>query len=313
MSPAISESVQQTYGETLVQIGKSNPDVVVVEADLMKASGSKPFLSAFPERHFQVGIAEQNLVSVAGGLAAMGKIPFASSFANFISQRSCDQAFMTAYNNFNVKLVGTYAGLSSAINGGTHMSVEDIAVYRSMPNTTVIAPGDCIEFSKALEKAASIYGPVYISIARGPMPTIFPADYDFKIGKSVVMQDGSDITLITTGIATLEGIRASEALKMKGIVVRHIHMPTIKPLDKEAIVKAASETGIIVTAENHSRLGGLGSAVAETVCREQPARVETLGLNDMFGETGKLEWLMDRFEISASHIAAAIDRLLKIK
>ena len=310
MITGTAESVRRTYGETLVRIGRENPDIVVLEADLMKASGSRPFLDAFPERHFQVGIAEQNLVSAAAGFAAMGKTPFASSFANFISQRSCDQAFMMAYNNFNVKLVGTYAGLSSAINGGTHMSVEDIAIYRSMPNLTVISPGDCTEFSKALEAAANTYGPVYISIARGPMPPIFPKDYNFEAGKSVVMREGSDITLITTGITTSEGIKAGEILKRKGIEVRHIHMHTIKPVDENEIVKSARETGIIVTAENHSILGGLGSAVAETVCGEHPARVEKLGLKDMFGETGKLEWLMDRFEISSSHIADTAVRLL---
>ncbi|MDO8685871.1 MAG: transketolase C-terminal domain-containing protein, partial [Clostridiales bacterium] len=240
-----------------------------------------------------------------------GKIPFTSTFANFISQRSCDQSFMAAYNNFNVKLVGIYAGLSSAINGGTHMSVEDIAIYRSMPNTIVISPGDSNEFSKALETAAETYGPVYISIARGPMVTLLPEDYKFKISKSVVMEEGSDITLITTGITTYEGVQACRILKQKGISVRHIHMPVIKPIDKEEIIKSARETGIIVTVENHSRFGGLGSTVAETVCRECPVKVEILGLDDMFGETGKLEWLMDRFKISSKHICDTIIRLLK--
>lgn len=305
---------KNTYGETLVKLGRKDERIVVIEADLMKASGSELFMEEFPKRHFNVGIAEQNLVGVAAGFAAMGKIPFASSFSNFISQRSCDQAVnAVCYNKFNVKLCGTYAGLSSEKNGGTHISIEDIAIFRSMPNMTVIAPADCTELAAAMEASAEYDGPVYIRIARGPLNKIFSDDYRFIMGKAVMLQAGSDASLITTDITTWEGKLACEALKLKGIKVRHIHMPTIKPIDRDEILRAAHETGAIVTVENHSRLGGLGSAVTETVCDECPVPVIRLGIDDRFGETAKLDWLINRFGISAGHIIAAVEKILKRK
>lgn len=304
--------VQTTYGETLIRLAKENPRVVAIEADLMKASGSDRFRDACPERHFQVGIAEQNLVGFAAGLAAMGKIPFASTFSNFISQRSCDQVInAVAYNRFNVKLVGSYAGLTSEKNGGTHIGVEDIAIFRCIPNMTVLVPGDCIELAAAMKAASEYEGPVFIRMARGPLTTIFPEDHKVVIGQSKVMNEGSDVCLITTGITTWEGIQACETLSSKGIGVRHIHMGTVKPIDREAIVKAAREIGRIVTVENHSRLGGLGSAVAEIVCEECPVPVKRLGMDDVFGETAQLKYLLDRFGISARHIVEAIENIVK--
>lgn len=301
-----------TYGEMLVRLGQADSRIVVVEADLMKASGSDLFMEAFPDRHFNVGIAEQDLVGVAAGLAAMGKVPFASTFCSFMSQRSCDQAVnAVCFNRFNVKLCGSYAGLSSEKNGGTHISVEDIAVFRCMPNMTVIDPVDCIELASAMEAAAGHEGPVYIRIARGPLNQIFDSNYRFGIGKSVLMQEGEDISLITSGIATWEGILACNELKKKGIGVRHIHMPSIKPMDREAVIRAASETGGIVTVENHSRLGGLGSAVAEIVCEECPAPVFRLGMDDQFGETGTLDWLLDKFGIASRHIVSTIESVIR--
>ena len=304
-------SVQKTYGETLVRLGQANPGVVVVEADLMKASGSKPFQQAFPQRHFQVGIAEQNLLGVAAGLAAMGKIPFASTFANFLSQRACDQAVVAlAYNRFNVKACASYSGLTTEKNGATHISVEDVAIFRSMPNMIVIDPGDCVELASAMEAIAAYEGPVYLRMAHGPMATILPRDYRFVIGKSVVMEEGGDVSLITSGITTLEGLKACEVLRERGIKVRHIHMPTLKPIDREAIIRAACETGAILTVENHSRIGGLGSAVTEIVCEACPVPVVRLGINDAFGETATLQWLMDKFEIASEHIVSAVERIL---
>jgi len=307
-------SVTQTYGETLVRLGKVEPRIVVVEADLMKASGSKPFQEAFSARHFQVGIAEQNLIGVAAGLAAMGKIPFASTFANFASQRACDQAVISvAYNRFNVKICGEYAGLTSEKNGATHISVEDVAIYRCMPNMTVIDPGDCTELAGAMEAIVAYEGPVYLRKAHGPMLDIFPSDYSFVIGRSVVMQDGCDVGLITTGITTSEGIKACKDLKKRGVSVKHIHMPTIKPIDRGTILRTARETGAIVTVENHSRLGGLGSAVAETVCDEYPVLLIRLGIDDCFGETATLAWLMERFGIDAGHIISAVEEAIRRK
>ena len=305
-------ATKTTYGETLIRMGKANPRIVAVESDLMKASGSDMFEAEFPDRHFQVGIAEQNMVGFAAGLAAMGKIPFASTFSNFISQRACDQAInAVCYNKFNVKLCGTYAGLTSETNGGTHISVEDIAIFRCMPNMLVFVPGDCNEMASAMEVAAAYDGPVYIRIARGPMPTIFPENHQFVIGKSVPMSEGDDICLITTGITTWEGQLACEELKTRGVAVHHIHMPSIKPIDRDAIVDAARKTGRIVTVENHSRLGGLGSAVTEVVCDEHPVRVARLGLDDCFGETAKLDYLMNRFGTNAKHIVHTVETLLK--
>jgi transketolase len=309
--PADSGWAKDTYGETLVRLGQSDPRIVVVEADLMKASGSDAFMKVFPERHFNVGIAEQNLVGVAAGLAAMGKIPFASSFSSFISQRACDQDVnAVCYNRFNVKLCGTYAGLTSEKNGGTHISVEDIAIFRCMPNMVVIDPADCTELASAMEAAYRHEGPVYLRISRGPLQPVLEPGHPFKIGQSVQIQDGRDLCLVTTGVVTWQGILACRELSEKGIKIRHVHMPTIKPLDRQAIKAAATDTGRIVTAENHSRLGGLGSAVAEAVCDDCPVPVWRLGLDDQFGETATLDWLLDHFGISAHQIALKIETIL---
>jgi len=304
-------ATKDTYGQTLLRLGQENPRVVALEADLMKASGSTVFKNAFPERHFQVGIAEQNMVSIAAGMAAMGLIPFASTFACFLSQRACDQVINSvAYNKFNVKLCGSYAGLTSEKNGGTHISVEDLAIFRAMPNMVVLVPGDCVELSQAMEAAAAYDGPVYIRIARGNLTTIFSRDDAFTIGKARLLAEGSDVALVTTGITTWQGMKASQTLREKGIDVRHIHMPTIKPIDRDIIVRAADETGCIVTVENHSRIGGLGSAVAEVVCEECPVTVHRMGIDDMFGKTANLDYLMDFFGISAPHIVERVEQSL---
>ena len=308
-------NVNDTFGQKLVMLGKSNPQLVVIEADLMRASGSDLFKNMFPERHFQVGIAEQNLIGVAAGLAAMGKIPFASTFANFASQRACDQAAIAvALNKFNVKICRDYAGLTSEKNGATHISVADISIYRSMPGMVVIVPGDCTELSCVMDAITAYNGPVYLRKARGPMVNIFPDDHKFTIGKGVLMQKGSDICLVTTGITTSEGIKACRTLKSQGIEARHIHMPTIKPMDREMILSAARETKGIVTVENHSRIGGLGSSVTEIVCDKYPVPVTRLGIDDCFGETATLDYLMEKFGITAAHIvSASLDLLGKKK
>lgn len=306
-SAARAVSVQETYGKTLVELGKSDPRIVVVDADLVKASGSQPFAQEFPNRHFQVGIAEQNLLGIAAGLASTGKIPFASTFANFASQRACDQAVNSiAYNRFNVKIFGSYAGISQEKNGGTHIGVEEIAIFRCMPNMVVVNPCDCVELASAMRAVAGYDGPVFLRMARGPFVTVVPDGYVFEIGKAVTLRDGMDVTLITSGITTGEGVRATAELESAGVSVRHIHIPTIKPFDRDAVVRAARETRLIVTAEDHSRLGGLGGAVAEIVAEEFPVRVVRLGIDDRFGETATLDWLLDKFGISSSRIAQAV-------
>lgn len=302
-------ATRKTYGQKLIELGEKDSRIVVVEADLMKASGSDPFQARFPERHFNVGIAEQDLIGVAGGLAAMGKIPFASSFACFAARRACDQVMISAsYNNFNVKIVGSYSGLTSEKNGGTHISIADIAIFRMMPNFTVFVPGDCSELEASMEAAAKIEGPVYIRMARGPMVQIFNGS-EFVVGKAKVISEGDDVTLITTGITTWEGILACQQLKNDGIKVHHLHMHTIKPVDKEAILKAAEKTKAIVTVENHLIAGGLGSLVTEVVCEECPVPVKRLGLDDCFGETAKLDYLMNKFGISSKHVVKAVKEM----
>jgi transketolase len=291
-----------------------DPRIVVIEADLMKASGSVLFKTEFPDRHFNVGIAEQNLVGVAAGLAAMGKIPFASAFAGFVSQRACDQNVnAVCYNKLGVKLVGTYGGLTQEKNGGMHIGVEDLAIFRCMPNMTVVVPCDCVELQSAMEAIARHAGPVYLRIARGPLKTVMSEDYRFEIGKAVVLGDGSDVTLITTGITTWEGKVAREILAAKGVRARHIHMPTLKPIDRAEIVRAARETGAIVTVENHSRFGGLGGAVTEVVCDECPVPVARLGIDDRFGQTATLDWLMREYGIRSEHVVEAVEAILPRK
>lgn len=299
-----------TYGKTLAELGETYPQLVAIEADLMKASGSIPFKEKYPERMFNVGIAEQDALSFSAGLASMGKIPFVTGFACFVAQRACDQAQNSiAYNNFNVKVIGTYAGLTSEKNGGTHISIDDIAIYRNIPRFQVFDPGDANEFAAILRYAAAHEGPVYIRSNKGKFPVFTPEDQEFTPGRAVVLREGTDIGLITSGITTIEGIQAAEALEKQGIHVRHVHMPSIKPLDQEAIVETAEKTGVIVTAENHTIYGGLGSAVAETLCEQRPCRLVRLGLQDHFGETAKLAYMMHKYGIDKDAIVSKICEL----
>lgn len=299
-----------TYGETITALGQEYPQIVAVEADLMKASGSVPFMERFPNRMFNVGIAEQDALSFSAGLAAMGKIPFVTGFACFVAQRACDQAQNSiAYNDFNVKVIGTYAGLTSEKNGGTHISIDDVAIYRNMPRFEVFDPGDANEFEAVLRYAAAHEGPVYIRSNKGCFPTFTPAGRAFQPGKAEVLAEGTDIGLITTGVTTAEGIKAVNALEELGVGVSHIHMPSIKPIDRQAIAETARKTKVIVTAENHTIYGGLGSAVAEVLCEDQPARLVRLGLQDHFGETASLAYMMHKYGIDWEAIVAKVREL----
>ena len=307
-----SRDTNQTYGATITALAAEIPQLVAVEADLMKASGSAPFKEAWPDRMFNVGIAEQDALSFSAGLSAMGKIPFVTGFACFVAQRACDQAQNSiAYNNFNVKVIGTYAGLTSEKNGGTHISIDDVAIYRNMPRFEVYDPGDANEFEAILRYAARHDGPVYIRSNKGKFPTFTPAGCPFTPGKGKRLSEGGDITLITAGITTLEGIRAAERLRAEGIGADHIHMPSIKPIDREIIAESARKTGHVVTVENHTIYGGLGSAVAEVLCEEQPARLTRLGLQDHFGETAKLDYMMHKYRIDADAIVDTIRSIVK--
>ena len=301
-----------TYGETVTALAAENDRIVTVEADLMKASGSAPFKARFPERMFNVGIAEQDAMGFAAGMASMGKIPFVAGFACFMAQRACDQAQNSvAYNDFNVKVIGTYAGLTSEKNGGTHISIDDVAIYRNMPRFEVYDPGDANEFEAILRYAAGHVGPVYIRSNKGKYPTFTPQGREFVPGKAEVLSEGTDVGLITTGITTVEGINATAELEKLGISVRHLHMPSIKPIDRAAIAETARKTKILVTVENHTIYGGLGSAVAEVLCEEQPARLVRLGFQDHFGETAKLRYMMHKYGIDDESIVETVRKLVK--
>ena len=312
----ISEMIdtQKTYGETLVELGDKNKDIFVLEADLMRCSGSKLFEDKYPDRHIQVGIAEQNLVGIAAGLAAMGRIPYASTFANFLTQRACDQIVMSlAYNKLNVKLVGSYAGITSGSNGGTHISICDLAITRCIPNMKVIVPGDSNEFRQAIIATSIDESPTYIRQANGPIKTIFKNTHKFEIGKGYKFGSGKDITLISTGITTSLAMDALDTLEKNNIKAYLIHLPTIKPVDIELIIKCAKTTGAILTIENHSILGGLGGLISEIVSKNYPVIMDNIGLEDTWGLNAPLEYQLDYFGFTVENIVKKSKELLAKK
>ena len=302
-----------TYGNTLVELGKASPDIFAVDADLMKASGSRAFKEAYPDRHINVGVAEQNLVSLSAGLAAMGRIPFASTMANFISQRACDQvAISAAYNKFNVKLVGSFAGLSQEKNGGTHIGVIDLAVMRCLPNMTVLAASDQRELKDIMIASTKVDGPVYIRMARYLPEDLFGSSYKFKIGKGYLLGDGTDITLVSTGISSMVALDAMDKLKENGISSRLLHLPSIKPTDTSLILKCAQETEAIITIEDHSVYGGLGGLVSEIVTAGYPTKVSRIGMEDTFGLTATLDYQLRYFGISTENIVKRAIETIKL-
>ena len=301
-----------TYGNTLIDLGRANPDIFAVDADLMKASGSRPFKEKYPDRHVNVGIAEQNLVSVAAGLAAMGRIPFACTMSNFISQRACDQVTISAaYNRFNVKLVGCFAGLSQEKNGGTHIGVIDIAIMRCLPNMTVFVASDQRELKDIMLASVSINGPVYIRMARYLPEDLFGSSYKFEIGKGYQVSDGSDLTLVSTGISSMVALEALDELKKVGVNARLLHFPCIKPPDTDLLIKCTRETGAVVTIEDHSIYGGLGGLISEIVSQEFPVPVARIGMEDQFGITASLDFQLDFFGINTKNIVARARAILK--
>ena len=306
--------VKNIYGNTLVKLGIENSNVFVVEADLMRCSGTGPFRDRFPDRHVQVGIAEQNLVGVAAGLASIGRIPFACTFANFMSQRACDQIMMSvAYNKFNVKLVGCYAGITQEKNGGTHISLIDIAVARCLPNMKVFAPGSCSELKQALNLAAKDEGPAYFHLAKSLVPSLPDRTESFEIGRGYSFGKGKDITLITTGLTTAIALDAFSVLEKENIMPRLIHMPTLKPADTDLITRCARDTGAIITIENHSIHGGLGGLVSEIVTENYPVPVFKIGMPDSFGITADLDYQLNYFGISEENILKNAKKILKLK
>ncbi len=303
MSEVIKVATRDAYGKALVELGEKNPNVVVLDADLAAATKTGAFKKAFPERFFDTGIAEGNMMGVAGGLATTGYTVFASSFAMFSAGRAFEQVRNTiGYPHLNVKIGATHAGISVGEDGASHQCCEDIALMRSIPGMVIINPADDIEARAAVFAAAEHDGPVYMRFGRLAVPRVFDEDYKFEIGKAVTLKEGTDVTIIATGLMVNEAIEASKTLEAEGISVELINMHTIKPLDKEAVVKAAKKTGCIVTAEEHNIIGGLGDAVCDAVCQEYPVPVVKVGVEDTFGKSGPAVELLHIFGLDAKNI-----------
>ena len=307
-------ATRAAYGEALVALAEEYPELVVLDADLSGSTMSKGFATAHPDRFFNMGIAEANMTVVAAGLAACGKKPFTNTFAMFAAGRAFEQVRNSiAYPRLNVKVVGSHGGVSVGEDGATHQCCEDIALMRTIPGMTIINPADETEAKKAVRAALELDGPVYMRFGRLAVPVIFGDDYNFEVGKGVELKDGTDVTVIATGLMVNEALEAYEILKNEGISARIINMHTIKPLDKEIVLKAARETGAIVTAEEHSVIGGLGAAVSETVCEECPVPVVKLGVNDTFGHSGPAVKLLDEFGLRAANIAQKAKQAIALK
>lgn len=304
-------ATREAYGKALVEFGDTY-DMVVMDADLSGSTKTGVFAKKFPERFINCGIAEGNMISTAAGIATTGKTVFASTFAVFASGRAFEQIRNSVcYPNLNVKIAATHAGLTVGEDGASHQAIVDMAVMRSLPNMIVLNPADAVETKCAIKAAIEHDGPVYIRLGRLGVPVIFDeSTYKFEIGKGQVINDGNDITIVSTGLMTTESMKAVEMLKADGINARLINIHTIKPIDKDIIIKAAKETGHIVTVEEHSVVGGLGSAVAEVLAEEYPCKMTRMGVKDVFGQSGKPYELLDLYGLTDKHIAAKVKKIL---
>ena len=302
-----TKSIRSAFGKTLERLGHSNKNIVVLDADLACSTQTQIFAKSFPERFFDCGIAEQDMIATAAGLASSGKIPFATSFAMFATGRTYDQIRNSiCYPEFNVKIVGTHGGVTVGEDGASHQALEDVALMRGLPHMTVIVPADCRECEQVIEYAASNYGPMYIRIPRTNVCDIFDDSYKFDVARAKVIEDGTDATVITNGETLAEVIDASRQLKIEGYSIRILHMPVVKPVDVEAVVESARKTGLVITVENHSIIGGLGSAVCEVLSEYYPAKVKRIGVNDRFGQSGKADFLLEYYGLSAEKLACSI-------
>lgn len=310
----MGKATREAYGNALAVVGAKNKNIVVLDADLSKSTKTNVFKEQFPDRFFNVGIAEQNLISVGAGLAAAGMIPFVSSFAMFATGRAFEQIRnAVCYPKLNVKVCATHAGITVGEDGATHQSLEDIACMRVLPNMTVVVPADEAETTSVIEWAANYQGPVYVRLGRAGVDDTTPAGYQFVPGKSQTLVEGADLTIIACGALVGPAVEGAKELAQAGISARVINMASIKPIDKDAIVKAAQETGAILTAEEHNVLGGLGSAVAEVVVQEAPVPMAFVGVQDSFGESGTPKELMAKYGLTAKDIVAAAKKLVARK
>lgn len=313
MAEIVKKATREGYGSGLLKLGEKYDDFIVMDADLAAATKSGVFKKAFPERFYNCGIAEQNMISIAAGVAATGKKVFCSSFAMFAAGRAFEQIRNSVgYPHLNVKICATHAGISVGEDGATHQCNEDIGILRTIPGMVIVNPADAVEAEKALEALYNYDGPAYARFGRLAVPVIFDDDYKFEIGKSVELKAGTDVTIIATGLMVAEALIAYDILKEEGISARIINMATIKPLDNEAVLKAAKETGAIVTAEEHSVIGGLGSAVLEALA-ENPVPVVRLGVNDEFGMSGPANALLDKFGLRGKDIAEKAKKAISLK
>ncbi|CUU45796.1 transketolase family protein [Clostridium beijerinckii] len=299
-------ATREAYGQALKELALDN-NVVVLEADLGKATKSIEFKKIAPERYFDMGISEGDMIGTAAGLATCGKIPFASTFAMFAAGRAFEQIRNSvAYPKLNVKIVATHAGITVGEDGGSHQAIEDISLMRSIPNMVVLSPADVIEAKKAIFAAKEYNGPVYIRLGRAATPEIHTEDYEFKIGKGEILRNGDDVAIIATGIMVAKALDAAQILSEEGINATVVNISTIKPFDNSLIVDVAKRVGKIVTVEEHSIIGGLGSTVAEALIEEYPVKIKRIGINDEFGRSGNAEVLLEKYNLTAEHIVETV-------
>lgn len=302
------------YGDALPEMGELFPNLVVLDADISKAMQTGAFRKRFPERSFNFGIAEQDMMAAAAGMATMGKIPIVNTYAVFAAMRACEQLrTFIAYPNLNVKIVVSHGGLAVGWDGVTHQGLEDMSIVRSIPNVTIVHPADAVATRKLLPQIIAHEGPVYFRLGRNPTPIIYPRDKEFVMGRAEVLSEGEDVAIIACGLMVSESLKAAEALRAEGISVRLVDMHAIKPLDEAEVIKSARLCGAVVSVEDNNILGGLGSAVAETLCEHYPVPVTRIGVPDKFGESGDPDALFEKYGMSARHIAEAAKRVLKLK
>ena len=304
---ALELSTREAYGRTLVELGKQDPDIVVLDADLSKSTMTRFFAQEFPHRFFDCGIAEQNMMGIAAGLAASGKVVFASTFAVFATGRCFDQLRMSiAQPRLNVKIVATHGGITVGEDGFSHHAIEDLALACSLPNFRIIVPADAIEATQAVKVVSATYGPFYIRLSRPKTKVVYNEDYQFVLGKATTLRQGFDATIVATGLMVAKALEAAENLNQEGIDCRVISMSTLKPLDEEAVIQAAAETGAIVTAEEHLQHGGLGSRIAQVVAQHQPVPISFVAIKDTFALSGKAEELLQKYGLALADIEQAV-------
>ena len=307
MDENIKKATRQSYGEALLELGKENKNIVVFDADLSTATKTNIFAKEFPERFYDMGIAEQNMISTAAGMSTCGKIPYASTFAVFAAGRAYDQIRNSVcYPKLNVKICATHAGVTVGEDGATHQMIEDISLMRTLPNMTVLSTSDDVQTKWAVKEISKINGPVYLRLSRLATPIIYVENQKFEIGKAVQIGEGTDATIFATGVTVSEAIKAQEILENKGIKVRVVDIHTVKPIDKDMVIKCAKETKKLISVEDHNVIGGLGSAISEVLTEEYPVKLVRMGINDTFGKSGKAIELMQYFGITAENIVEKV-------